>query len=61
MWLRRPGLLQNTSGRDVAVAAGRAPVPDGSSLLAAKEAFALVKRANDERALLIFLISGGGS
>jgi hydroxypyruvate reductase len=40
---------------------GGHPLPNQSSLLAATEAFDLLQRANDERALVIFLISGGGS
>src|SRR6266571_3923270 len=40
---------------------GGHPLPTKTSLVAAEEAFALLDRANDERALLIFLISGGGS
>lgn len=43
------------------VCEGGHPLPTESSLVAAKEAFALLERANEERALLIFLISGGGS
>lgn len=40
---------------------GGHPLPTESSLLAAADAFALLERANQERALVIFLISGGGS
>src|SRR5437016_2416579 len=40
---------------------GGHPLPTKTSLIAAEEAFALLDRANEERALLIFLISGGGS
>ena len=40
---------------------GGHPLPDESSLIAAQEACDLLGRANDERALVIFLISGGGS
>jgi hydroxypyruvate reductase len=40
---------------------GGHPLPTKTSLVAAKEAFALLDRGNKERALLIFLISGGGS
>jgi glycerate 2-kinase len=40
---------------------GGHPLPNQASLLAATEAFALLQRANEERALIIFLISGGGS
>lgn len=37
------------------------PLPAKSSLMAAQSAFELLRRADDERALVIFLISGGGS
>jgi hydroxypyruvate reductase len=37
------------------------PLPTDSSLAAAQSAFELLRRANNERALVIFLISGGGS
>jgi glycerate 2-kinase len=40
---------------------GGHPLPNEASLLAAREAFALLEHANEERALIIFLISGGGS
>jgi len=40
---------------------GGHPFPDQASLRAATEAFNLLAKANEERALLIFLISGGGS
>jgi glycerate 2-kinase len=40
---------------------GGHPLPTESSLIAAAEAFALLERANKERGLIIFLISGGGS
>ena len=40
---------------------GGHPLPNKKSLLAAKAAFGLLERANKERALVIFLISGGGS
>lgn len=40
---------------------GGHPLPNEASLLAAREAFALLRRANEERAPIIFLISGGGS
>jgi len=40
---------------------GGHPFPNSTSLLAARDAFALLRRANGERALIIFLISGGGS
>ena len=41
--------------------AGGHPLPDEASLAAAQAAFALIDRANDEHATIIFLISGGGS
>lgn len=40
---------------------GGHPLPTQSSILAATEAFALLERANKDRGLIIFLISGGGS
>lgn len=40
---------------------GGHPLPTTSSLLAAEECLKLLNQANNERALLIFLISGGGS
>jgi glycerate-2-kinase len=40
---------------------GGHPLPTASSLTAAAEAFRLLERANKERALIIFLVSGGGS
>ncbi|HEX5874183.1 MAG TPA: DUF4147 domain-containing protein [Pyrinomonadaceae bacterium] len=40
---------------------GGHPLPDESSLEAAQATFALLDRANAEAALVIFLISGGGS
>jgi hydroxypyruvate reductase len=40
---------------------GGHPLPNQSSLDAAKVAFALLSRADQERALVIFLVSGGGS
>ena len=40
---------------------GSHPLPDEASLKAAEAAFALLHLANEERALVIFLISGGGS
>ena len=40
---------------------GGHPLPNEASLAAAQSAFALLDRANDERALVIFLVSGGGS
>lgn len=41
--------------------AGGHPLPNENSLAAANEASALLERAENERALVIFLISGGGS
>lgn len=40
---------------------GGHPLPNQDSLRAAEASFALLKTANQERALVIFLISGGGS
>jgi hydroxypyruvate reductase len=40
---------------------GGHPLPNEASLAAAEAAFALLNRANQDRALVIFLISGGGS
>ena len=40
---------------------GGHPLPNRASLEAARAAFALLDRANAERALVVFLISGGGS
>jgi glycerate 2-kinase len=40
---------------------GGHPLPNRQSLNAARAAFDLLRRADDERALVIFLISGGGS
>jgi glycerate-2-kinase len=40
---------------------GGHPLPNESSLDAAKAAFALLDRASSERAFIVFLISGGGS
>ena len=41
--------------------AGGHPLPNRASLEAAHAAFALLGRANAERALVVFLVSGGGS
>jgi hydroxypyruvate reductase len=41
--------------------AGAHPLPSGSSFVAAQAAFELLRRANEARGLIIFLISGGGS
>lgn len=40
---------------------GGHPLPNEESLKAASAAFELLARANEERALIVFLISGGGS
>ena len=40
---------------------GGHPLPNEASLAAAKAAFAMLDVANEERALVIFLVSGGGS
>lgn len=40
---------------------GGHPLPNEKSLISASEAFNLLERANKERTLVIFLISGGGS
>jgi hydroxypyruvate reductase len=48
------------SSRWVAFLGGH-PGPDESSLAAARASFQLLQRANEERALVIFLVSGGGS
>ena len=40
---------------------GGHPLPNEDSLAAARAAFSLLDRANDEQATVIFLISGGGS
>jgi hydroxypyruvate reductase len=40
---------------------GGHPLPNKDSLAAARAAFTLLDRANDEQATVIFLISGGGS
>ena len=41
--------------------AGGHPLPNEASLASAQSAFALLDQANDERALVICLVSGGGS
>ncbi len=40
---------------------GGHPLPNEASLAAAQSVFALLDRANDERGVVIFLVSGGGS
>lgn len=44
-----------------AVSIGGHPLPDEASLASAHAAFALLDRANDKQAVVVFLISGGGS
>jgi glycerate 2-kinase len=41
--------------------AGGHPLPNEESLAAARAAFEILRRADEERALVLFLISGGGS
>lgn len=53
-----PGLQTPDSWQ---VFAGGHPLPNRQSLEAARAAFDLLRRADDEGALVIFLISGGGS
>ena len=58
------GLLSSRSGNSASrwqVCNGAHPLPDDSSLKAAQAAFGLLRRADEERALVIFMISGGGS
>lgn len=50
----------NLSGR-WSVFAGGHPLPNEVSLAAARSCFDLLRSANDKRALIVFLISGGGS
>jgi hydroxypyruvate reductase len=47
-----PGWLSFTGGH---------PLPDETSLAAARASFSLLNRANDDQATVVFLISGGGS
>jgi hydroxypyruvate reductase len=54
----RAGHLDQSRWR---VIEGAHPLPDESSLEAARAAFAILQRADAERAPVIFLISGGGS
>ncbi len=54
-------LLSGLSTSQWEIFFGGHPVPNEQSLAAAQAAFALLSQANDERALVIFLISGGGS
>jgi glycerate 2-kinase len=61
------GVLSSNTSRGTAalprwqVFPGGHPEPNERSLAAAQACFELLKRADEERALLIFLISGGGS
>lgn len=58
------GLLPSQRGKLTHVwrlCEGGHPLPDKGSLLAARECFELLERANVANALIIFLISGGGS
>jgi glycerate 2-kinase len=50
-----------TLGRRWRSCEGGHPLPNQNSLLAGTETFDLLERANEERALIVFLISGGGS
>lgn len=52
---------RNDLGEKWQVFAGGHPVPNKESLAAARASFELLKKADAERALVIFLISGGGS
>jgi len=53
--------LGNKLTAPVLIAMGGHPLPNENSLAAAQSAFALLDRANNEEATVIFLISGGGS
>lgn len=55
-----PELRALTSGRWRTFAGGH-PLPNQESLDAAKAAFDLLQLANEERAVVLFLVSGGGS
>src|ERR1700737_401834 len=54
-------LKANHLGSRWQILCGGHPEPNASSLAAAGGCFNLLDRANQERALLIFLVSGGGS
>lgn len=56
----RSSSIKKFSGRWRLIEGGH-PLPNEESLLAARAAFELLQRAEEERALVIFLISGGGS
>jgi glycerate 2-kinase len=53
--------LETRLTEGVLMSSGGHPLPNEASLAAARAAFELLDRANDEEALVIFLISGGGS
>lgn len=55
-----PPLNYQLSPRWLAFDGGH-PLPDASSMEAARAAFALLREADDNSALVIFLVSGGGS
>ena len=58
----QPAGLRNTRlGARWRLYQGGHPLPNQTSLLAATGAFEILRRANEECALIIFLISGGGS
>jgi hydroxypyruvate reductase len=57
----KPSIIDSSLRTRWRVFEGGHPLPNRASLLAAQAAFALLQRAEAERALLIFLISGGGS
>jgi hydroxypyruvate reductase len=62
--LSAPPLSNDLSARLPArwqVFAGGHPLPNEASLAAARACFDLLRRADDQAALLIFLVSGGGS
>jgi len=53
--------VTGTLASDWQIFPGGHPLPNESSLEAAKAAFGLLDRANRDKALVIFLVSGGGS
>lgn len=53
-----PSAIQSTRWRMIE---GDHPLPTQTSLNAAQSAFELLERANQEKALVLFLVSGGGS
>jgi glycerate 2-kinase len=55
-----PALPESLSQRWEFFAGGH-PLPNEASLASAQSAFALLDRANEEQAIVIFLVSGGGS